>query len=139
MQWRRKNRGFTLLELILILGVVGATTLLLVNTGSVQTDEFKRDKTTLQMQQISIVHWRITSRMVIGVPQERQPHLRHSRHRPVLSPVAISVPQRIPPTIPHLPSRIIFKPPARRILIPFKYPPRYPMPARLQSLQHGCP
>jgi len=50
----KKNRqqGFTLLEIMLVLGIVGGIMVMAINYGSRQVSQQRRDKTALQMQQI---------------------------------------------------------------------------------------
>lgn len=49
---RKKTRGFTLLEMMLVLGIIGGIMTIAINYGIRQMAQQKRDKTAIQMQQI---------------------------------------------------------------------------------------
>jgi len=48
----RRHKGFTLLEIMLVLGIMGGIMILGINYGTRQAAQTRRDKTALQMQQI---------------------------------------------------------------------------------------
>jgi prepilin-type N-terminal cleavage/methylation domain-containing protein len=48
----RTSKGFTLIEMIMVLVIMSSVLLLITNYGTRRMDQFRRDKTALQMQQI---------------------------------------------------------------------------------------
>jgi prepilin-type N-terminal cleavage/methylation domain-containing protein len=48
----RTTTGFTLLEMIMVLVVMSSVILLITNYGTHRMDQFRRDKTALQMQEV---------------------------------------------------------------------------------------
>ncbi len=49
---RQKIKGFTLLEVLLVLAIASSLVVLMLNYSTQRSDELRRDKTVLQMQQI---------------------------------------------------------------------------------------
>ena len=52
MTYRQKIKGFTLLEILLVLAIASSLVVLMLNYTTQKSDELRRDKTVLQMQQI---------------------------------------------------------------------------------------
>src|SRR5436853_2483458 len=48
----RQNRGFTLIEMLLVLAISSSMILLLINFTTRKTEDARRDKTVLQIQQL---------------------------------------------------------------------------------------
>src|SRR5687768_2200405 len=49
---QQKTKGFTLLEMLLVLAISSSLVVLLLNYTTQKSDEMRRDKTVLQIQQI---------------------------------------------------------------------------------------